>query len=310
MEGGEGPVATAVIGTAFVDVKGFPFDSYDPVGRNLGAVKVAHGGVGRNVAENFANVGMPVEFVGMLEESALGCDVERRLREIGVGVDHVLCAPEQGIGIWAAIFDEKGDLAGSVSQMPDVARLEEHLRAYGEEAIRAAGAVVLEIDLSERIAEMVIDLAETHGKPVYAIVGNLSVALARPDLLARTSCFICNEVEAAKLFGDEVLVDFSPEQMCAYLPAAAAGMGIGSMVVTLGARGAVYCEGACVGMCPAAPAEVVDTTGAGDAFFSGTVMGLVRGLPLSEAVGYGAKLASATVSWDEATCPPCKDLFD
>ena len=54
---------TVVIGVTFVDIKGFPYAKYNPAGRNLGSVKVVHGGVSRNVVENFANVGMPVSFI-------------------------------------------------------------------------------------------------------------------------------------------------------------------------------------------------------------------------------------------------------
>ena len=45
-----------VIGSAFVDIKGFPFDTYIPDGRNAGRVEYVHGGVARNVVEDIANV--------------------------------------------------------------------------------------------------------------------------------------------------------------------------------------------------------------------------------------------------------------
>ena len=61
---------------------------------------------------------------------------------------------------------------------------------------------MLEVDLNETIAEMIIRLANEHGKDVYSIVGNMSVILARKDLIRQTKCFICNEVEAAKFFGE------------------------------------------------------------------------------------------------------------
>ena len=72
------------------------------------------------------------------------------------------------------------------------------------------------MDLNEQIAEMVFSLAEKHQKKVYAIVGNMSVVLARPDLLKKTECFICNEIEAGKLFGREELTGFSTQQMLDY----------------------------------------------------------------------------------------------
>lgn len=303
---------TVVIGTTFVDLKGFPNHTYDPKGRNPGEVKVVHGGVGRNVAENFANVGMPVSYVGMLEDSAFGRDVERHLREIGADLDYVLKVPENGIGMWLVILDEKGDLAGSISKVPDLSRLEAFLAQKGDEIVSSAGAVVLEMDLNESIAETVVNLAEKYGKPVYAIVGNMGVVLARKDLIPRTDCFICNVIEAAKFFGEPAVNEFTTQQMLTYLPGAAKRAGIASMVVTMGEQGSVYYDGAtgASGICPICPTEVVDTSGAGDAFFSGTVMGLIRGKPLSEAVRYGAKLASATIRREETCCPVDKDFFD
>ena len=45
-----------VVGNVFVDFKGFPEGAYIPAGRNAGRVEIVHGGVGRNVAEDIANV--------------------------------------------------------------------------------------------------------------------------------------------------------------------------------------------------------------------------------------------------------------
>ena len=106
---------TVVIGTTFVDLKGFSAEKYIPRGRNLGEVKIVHGGVGRNVVENFANIGMPVSYVGMLEDSAIGRDVECHLYEIGADMSHMIKVPKNGIGMWLVILDENGELAGSIS---------------------------------------------------------------------------------------------------------------------------------------------------------------------------------------------------
>ncbi|MBE6997148.1 MAG: carbohydrate kinase family protein [Ruminococcaceae bacterium] len=302
---------TVVVGVSFVDIKGFPFGRYNPAGRNLGSVQVVHGGVSRNVVENFANLGMPVTFASMLEDSAFGRDVARRLRGAGADLSHMLTVEDNGLGMWLVVLDEKGSLAGSISRMPDTSQLEDFLLENGEQIIAEAENVVLEIDLSERIARHVLDMAQRHGKKVYAIVGNMSVILAHPEFLRRTDCFICNEIEAGRLFASEAVPAFSPEQMLEYLPVAARTAGIPSMVVTMGVNGAVYYDGAdgSAGICPPYPATVVDTSGAGDAFFSGTVMGLTRHLPLREALRYGAKLASLTIESKENSCPVLPDFF-
>ena len=301
----------AVIGTTFVDIKGFSKNRYDPQGRNLGEIKFVHGGVGRNVVEDCANVGMPVAYVGMLEDSAIGLEVEKHLREIGADLRYAVKTPDRGIGMWLAILDENGDMAGSISKIPDFSKLEAHLKAHGEEIVSESEAIMLEFDLSEPIAETTIRLARQYGKDVYSIVGNLSVILARRDLVQQTKCFICNEIEAAKFFGEDFL-GRSVEKVRAWLPEAAAKAGLQSVVVTLGELGAVYYEkeSQSAGFCPPCPTKVVDTTGAGDAFFAGTVMGLIRGASLAEATGYGARLASATISRDENNCPVDKAFFD
>ena len=65
-----------------------------------------------------------------------------------------------------------------------------------------------------------------------------------------------------------------------------------SMVVTMGGQGAVYAKhtGEC-GVVPAKKVDVIDTTGAGDAFFAGTVIGLTYGKNLAQSCEIGSRLA-------------------
>lgn len=299
-----------VVGVVFLDIKGFPFFKYDAVGTNLGNVLMTHGGVARNVAENMANLGAEVEFVTMLDDDSLGREARLRLRGAGVKLTHAVSTPDKGMGMWLAVFNEKGDLAGSVSHMPDASPIERLFDEKGEEIIRSCRGVALEIDLSEKVSERVFELAERFDKPVYAIVANMSVILRRPDFMARTACVILNEIEAGRLFGRELRA-LSPEEMLEAVSEAAPAMGIRSIVVTMGARGAVYldAENGLRGVCPAVPCRVVDTTGAGDAFFSAVVESLARGMRLDDAVTCGARLASMTVSTSESTCPHVDEHF-
>lgn len=299
-----------VVGVVFLDIKGFPFFKYDAVGTNLGNVLMTHGGVARNVAENMANLGAEVEFVTMLDDDSLGREARLRLRGAGVKLTHAVSTPDKGMGMWLAVFNEKGDLAGSVSHMPDASPIERLFDEKGEEIIRSCRGVALEIDLSEKVSERVFELAERFDKPVYAIVANMSVILRRPDFMARTACVILNEIEAGRLFGREIRA-LSPEETLEAVSEAAPAMGIRSIVVTMGARGAVYLdvENGLRGVCPAVPCRVVDTTGAGDAFFSAVVESLARGMRLDDAVTCGARLASMTVSTSESTCPHVDEHF-
>ena len=69
-------------------------------------------------------------------------------------------------------------------------------------------------------------------------------------------------------------------------------LGPETAVVTLGAAGSVAVEGDTVHVQPAAPVEVVDTMGAGDAFIAGFLVALRDGLPLAERMAFAAKVAA------------------
>ena len=73
-------MAIVVIGAVFVDVKGFPEDNYIPTGRNAGRVEIVHGGVGRNVAEDIANVELRPRFVSLVDDDDQGETVLKKLR--------------------------------------------------------------------------------------------------------------------------------------------------------------------------------------------------------------------------------------
>ena len=301
---------TAVIGTIFVDIKGYPDGLYCPAGRNIGTVKMIPGGVSRNVAENFGNLGMPAQFVSSIDRTAVGRDALRQLTESGIDTGFIT-EGENAMGIWLAVFDERGDLAGSISHQPSFAALEALIRERGDAIVSGCDNIILEIDMNEAIAERVLDLAQRYGKKVYVIVGNMGIILKRPEFLRRVDCFICNEIEAGRLFRRD-LDGSDPAAMMRFLPGAVREAGIPSMIVTMGVRGSVYYDSRTgeVGACPAIPARLIDSTGAGDAFLSGAVMALTRGLPLKSAVRAGTKLASVVIQRVENACPPMPGFFD
>lgn len=303
-------MSTVIIGSVFMDIKGFSRDSYMPTGTNIGSVLMSHGGVCRNVCEDFARQGVPAAFVSMTDRSANGREIREHLSGLGVDLSHVLFA-DNGMGLWLAILDNHGELVGSVSQQPDFTALENYIFERGEEIIGAADSVVLEIDTTVTLAKPVLDIAERFGKPVYAIVGNMGVIMAHPELLKQVNCFICNEIEAGRLF-DADYTRAAPGDMLPLLPELTARAGSKSLVITMGAEGAIWFDGVTgeKGHCPAHPAEMVDSTGAGDAFFSGVVMALTRGMPLRQAVYVGSRLAACTIGCDESSCEYVKGLFE
>jgi pseudouridine kinase len=294
----------AVIGTVFVDCKGFSKEAFDPAGRNLGQVKFFHGGVGRNVAENLANLQIPVIFASTVDRTGIGHEVVTRLQNAKVNVNYISFSESCGMGFWLALLDNTGDLAGAISQMPDLVSYQKYILNKGKEIIEKATDVVLELDLNIDISRNVINWAKEFKKPVYGIPGNLSVVSKYPDILAGLDCFVCNNIEAAKLMN--VNLDTKKHNdIISKLIKFVDSHNMRSMVITLGSDGAIYYDSQtkASGFQEVFPVDVIDTSGAGDAFFSGTVMGLVGGQPLKSAVAYGAKVASWTIQCKQNNCP-------
>ena len=291
-----------VIGATFVDIKGFPEDNYLPTGRNVGRVEYIHGGVARNVVEDIANAELRPTFVGIVDNTPLGADVVDKLRRHKVNTDYILTIPD-GMGTWLAVFDNNGDVAGSISKRPNMLPLVDLLDEKGDEIIGAADSVVLEVDLDKEIVKRVLDLVQKHGKKIFALVSNMSLAAERRDLIKRFDCFICNQQEAGLLFLDDY-TGIAPLQMQDVLAEKVLRAKFPLMVVTMGADGAVYADiHGNKGYCPARNVQVKDTTGAGDAFCAGVSIGLTYGKETAEAIEIGSMLAASVITSSENVCP-------
>ena len=291
-----------VIGAVFVDIKGYPEDVFIPKGRNVGRVEQVHGGVGRNVAEDIANVELRPAFVSLVDDTGIGSDVIHKLKNHQVNTDYMRVTPD-GMGTWLAVFENDGDVAASISKRPNLAPIGDILDQHGDEIFKDADSIVIEIDMDKDVVKRVFRLAQKYEKRVYAVVANMSIAVERRDFLQQTECFVCNQQEAGILFSDDYM-ECNAQQMEKILAEKVRLANIKSMIVTMGADGAVYASRDGIsGFCPARKVNVKDTTGAGDAFCAGAAIGLTYGKSMAEACEIGAHLAASVIMTSENVCP-------
>lgn len=291
-----------VIGAVFVDIKGSPEGAYIPGGRNAGRIEQTHGGVGRNVAEDIANVELRPTFVSLVDPSGSGEDVVRKLKRHKVNTDYIR-ATRNGMGTWLAVFNSAGDVEASISQRPDLMPIADILAEQGDEIVRDCDSIILEVDMDKEIVKRTFALAKKYGKKVYGVVANMSIALERRDFFKSIDCFVCNRQEAGMMFYEDY-EGKRPQEMVQILARQIRNIGISAMIVTLGADGAVYASQAGeMGWCPARKVEVRDTTGAGDAFCAGAAIGLTYGKDLEEACRIGTILSASVITTSENVCP-------
>ena len=289
-----------VIGAVFVDIKGYPLSTYIPGGRNAGRVEQVHGGVS-------ANVELRPTFVSLVDDTGIGQDVINKLKAHKVNTKYIRTVPD-GMGTWLAVFDNDGDVCAAISKRPDTSPLTRLLEEKGDEIFKDCDSIALELDLEKDTVKQVLRFAKKYNKKVFAAVSNMSIAMERRDFLQQIDCFVCNQQEAGLLFSDDY-DHLSPAQMREVLAANVHSANIPCMVVTMGGQGAVYAShNGESGIIPAKKVDVIDTTGAGDSFFAGTVIGLTYGKNPAQSCEIGSRLAASVICTSDNVCPRFRPL--
>lgn len=291
-----------VIGPTFVDIKGFPFNQYIPDGRNEGTVKFVHGGVARNIVEDIANIELKPTFLSLVDNNGQGDDVIERLKKHKVNTKFIKKI-ENGMGSYLAVFNEDGDVAGSISKRPDFLPILDVMDEYEKEIFSNCDSISTELDADIKINKKVFELAKKYKKKVYACITNMSIAVERRDFFKNVDCVVCNQEEAGILFMEDYQ-NKTPLELSDIILEKIKAANISKIVVTMGENGAVYAnKNGDHGIVPAMKVKVIDTTGAGDSFFAGVCSGLTYGKSLKEACEIGTKLAAAVVQSVENVSP-------
>ena len=291
-----------VIGAVFVDIKGFPHDNYIPTGQNVGHIEYVHGGVARNVVEDIANMELRPTFVSIVDDTPMGPAVVDKLKNHKVYCDYVQAMPD-GMGTWLVVFDNSGDVAGSISKRPVMRPIIDLLEEKGDEIFSQADSVVLEVDLEKELVKKVLELGKKHNVKLFGLVSNMSLAVQRRDFIKQFDCMICNQLEAGILFADDYS-EKTPEELCEIISHKVSQANFPALVVTMGGQGAVYADyTGQKGVVPPRKVQVKDTTGAGDAFCAGVAAAMTYGKTLEEAVEIGTLLAASVITSTDNVCP-------
>ena len=154
---------------------------------------------------------------------------------------------------------------------------------FNQQAFAARHKKLSEIKTS-RSGAAFMALAKKYRVPVYAAVSNMGIALRRMEYLRQCDCFVCNLTEASLLFNQDlgsIPLDIFPGRLQELIIEA----GIHSMVITAGKDGCFYASDKGIkGQLPSMDVRVIDTTGAGDAFFAGTCSALIPRILSSEKI--------------------------
>jgi ribokinase len=249
------------------------------------ATSEAPGGKGANQAVALARLGRRAAFVGCLGADAPGDRLHAALTEAGVDTTWVRRSDAAPTGAAYVVVDGQAEnlivVAPGANALLDAGDVE-RARPALEEARIVLAQLEIPVDAvlaAVRMARGLVVLNPAPARPLPA------------ELLDRVDVLVPNRGELGALAGEG-----RPETVDE-LAALAASTGVRTAVVTLGADGAVVVEdGRVTAHVPAAPAEALDTTAAGDSFCAALADALLDGRAPAEAARWATAAAACTVA--------------
>ena len=250
---------------------------------------ITPGGKGANQAVAAARLDAEVRMVGRVGDDVFGPMLLQGLKSYGVDVSRVASDPGAPSGTAVILLDadrENRIVAVYGANM----RCDDAQVRQAESALDDAGCLLLQLEVPLEVSLAAARIARQKGVPVIL---DPAPAAALPDeAYALVDVLTPNQTEAAALVGRPV------DDVDQGLEAAAelVRRGVGTAIVKLGERGAVYVSGDLADHVPPFEVEASDTVAAGDAFGAALCVGLAEGRDLAAAVRFASAAGAVAVT--------------
>ena len=274
------------------------------------------GGKGANAAVAAARAGAEVRYVGAVGADDLGRGALDELRAEGVRTGSVAVLEDVATGVALIVVDERGENQIAVGAGANAAVEAGAVRT----AVRGSGAACVLVSTEIPADAVAAAVEEAAALGVRCVLNPAPVIPVVADLLAHGPLLTPNAGEladltallaAADLAGNAAAADLAEDadadtdavdaagdrRVIAVQAAALAARTGAPVVVTLGGDGVLVVEpGGEPQHVPARPADVRDTTGAGDTFNGVLAAGLAAGEELGPAVRRAVAAAALSVT--------------
>jgi ribokinase len=252
-----------------------------------GTLLVNRGGKGANQAVAARRLGAEVRLIGCVGDDDAGAAMRQALDEQGIGVEGVVTAPGVATGTALIFVDREGHNQIGVAPGANH-RLTVEMARAGEPSIEWAQVLVSQLEVPVPVVRWALETARRHGVPT--VLNPAPVQELSDELLGLVTYLTPNAGEVAALTGIEVSDLDSGRRAAARL----CERGVGTVIITLGEEGALVYDGATAVHFEAFPIEVIDTTGAGDAFNGALAVGLSAGGSLEQVIPLASAAAALT----------------
>jgi sugar/nucleoside kinase (ribokinase family) len=285
----------ACIGGIDVDRKARVTGTVHPGTSNPVRVTSCPGGVAGNVARNLARLGCSVALFSIVGSDPPGEDLLRELRTAGIDVSAMRHSAHRPTASYTAVLDPGGQLFIGLADMEIFEELDPAWADGVAPHLANCSLWVVDANLPAATIER---LLTAHKGRATVLADPISIAksVRFQKVLSKIDVLFPNRLEAAELTclavnsGDDV----------ARAAAELRRLGVGTVVLTLGADGIYFADARAAKFLPAIfPAKIVDVTGAGDALLAGYAFGLLSGGADDPAL-FGLAAASFALESDQS----------
>ncbi len=269
-----------VVGGVNVDIVGTPYAALIEQDSNPGRVEISYGGVGRNIAENLTRLGVPVELITVLGDDLHAQEIRSSCGKLGIGLRHAMRAPGQNTSTYLCLNNADGEMKLAVSDMGLYDRLTPDYLQGKLDAVNRSQLVVMDTNISE---EAIGFLAENCTVPIFADPVSTQKAVKLKKHLGKIHTLKPNRIEAelltgVKIFNKADLTKAANEFL---------RIGVKNIFLSLGQEGVFYADSQNQGLLPCSPANIVNTTGCGDAFLAAAAWAFSQDWPIQQAARAG-----------------------
>ena len=246
------------------------------------------GGKGGNQAVAAAKLGAAVTMVSCIGADGFGDHLKESLAQTGVNIAHIRSVSESTGTALITVAAGGANTIVVVSGANNSCGSADVDRALA--SLPGPGIVVIQHEIPEDTVVYAIHKAKQTGWTV--ILNPAPARPVKPETLALVDIITPNETEAATLTGRTVGNTDEALQAAKVL----LDKGVGAVVVTLGAQGALYVTSDELEQIPAVSVQAVDTTAAGDAYTGALACALAEGQPVRLALRFAAAVAAIAVT--------------
>ena len=247
------------------------------------------GGKGANQAVAAARCGGDVTFIAKIGNDIFGREAIQLFKNEGINTSYVFSSEHYPSGVALITVDNKGENTIVVASGANANLTEKDIHS-AETAIEDSSIVLMQLEVPIETVSYVAEVAKRKNK---IVVLNPAPACALPnDLLRNVAIITPNETEA------EVLTGINVTDMDGAMKAAErlSMKGVDTVIITLGARGALVLHESTFTIIPAMEVNAVDTTAAGDVFNGVLVSALAEGKSILDAVSFACTAATISVT--------------